>query len=251
MVSWLRTSISQAGFRDSLKLRTLGLLPVLLAFALVQDLLQVTVLSAAVALGVLGAELEALGVKARARTRQIEEEWPSVIESLESAAQAGLGLLESLRDIAESSQLTVATEFAALCNECDSGVRLDEALKRLKGRLALPCSDLTIETLRLANDSGSEGYQQTLHNQAKSIRERRAWAQQISAKQGWVLGTAKVAVTAPWLIVALLAMRSENAQVYNSEIGSVLLAAGLFASFVAIRLISLMGRIDLHKRVFA
>lgn len=251
MSSWLRTSILQAGLRDSIKLRVLGLLPVLVAFAVVQDLLKVTLLSAAVALGVLAVELEALGVKARARVRQIEDEWPSVIESLESAAQAGLGLLESLRDIAESSQLVVANEFAELCNECDSGVRLDVALERLKNRLALPCSDLTVETLRLANDSGSEGYQQTLHNQAKTIRERTALNQQILAKQGWVLGTAKVAVTAPWLIVALLAMRSENAEVYNSDTGSLLLATGLFASFVAIRLIAVMGRLDTHKRVLA
>ena len=251
MFSWLRTSITQAGLRDSIKLRVLGLLPVFLAFAVVQDLLQVTLLSAAVALGVLGSELEALGVKARARVRQIEDEWPSVIESLESAAQAGLGLLESLRDIAESSQLVVAAEFAELCSDCDSGVRFDVALERLKSRLALPSSDLTIETLRLANDSGSEGFQKTMHNQAKSIRDRTALNQQILAKQGWVLGTAKVAVTAPWLIVALLAMRSENAEVYNSYVGSLLLATGLFASFVAIRLIAVMGRIDTHKRVLA
>jgi len=251
MSSWLRTSITQAGLKDSLKMRVLGLLPVLLAFAVVQDLLEVTLLSTAVALGVLGVELEALGVKARARVRQIEDEWPSVVESLESAAQSGLGLIESLRDIAESSQLAVATDFAELCGDCDSGVRLDAALERLKGRLALPCCDLTIETLRLANDSGSEGYQQTLHNQAKSIRERTALNQQIAAKQGWVLGTAKVAVTAPWLIVALLAMRSENADVYNSDLGSLLLATGLFASFVAIRLIAVMGRIETHVRVLA
>lgn len=251
MFSWLRTSITQAGLKDSLKLRVLGLLPVVLAFAIVQDLLEVSLLSAAVALGVLGVELEALGVKARSRVRQIEDEWPTVIESLESAAQAGLGLVESLRDIAESSQLVVACDFAELCRDCDSGVRLDVALDRLKNRLALPCSDLTIETLRLANDSGSEGYQQTLHNQAKSIRERTALNQQILAKQGWVLGTAKVAVTAPWLIVTLLSMRSENAQVYNSDMGSLLLATGLLASFVAIRLIAVMGRIDAHKRVFA
>ena len=251
MFSWLRTSILQAGLRDSIKLRVLGLLPVLVAFAVVQDLLKVTLLSTAVALGALAVELEALGVKVRARVRQIEDEWPSVIESLESAAQAGLGLLESLRDIAESSQLVVAREFAELCSECDAGVRLDVALEHLKNRLALPCSDLTIETLRLANDSGSEGYQQTLHNQAKTIRELTALNQQIMAKQGWVLGTAKVAVTAPWLIVALLAVRSENAEVYNSDTGSLLLATGLFASFVAIRLIAVMGRLDTHRRVLA
>lgn len=229
----------------------MALVPVALTFTIVQEVIHVTLLSTAVAFGVLGLELEVLGQKARARTKLIEDEWPSVIESLESASQAGLSLLDSLRDIGESSQLIVGKEFAQLCNECDSGVRLDAALERLKQRLSLPSSDLTIETLRLANDSGSEGYQQTLHNQANSVRQRIALNQQILAKQGWVLGTAKVSVTAPWLIVGLLAMRSENAEVYNSQSGSTLLATGLIASFVAIRLIALIGRVDIRKRVFA
>jgi tight adherence protein B len=75
--------------------------------------------------------------------------------------------------------------------------------------------------------------------------------QQIAAKQGWVLGTAKVAVAAPWLIVILLASQPDNAKAYSSAAGSLLLLSGLVASIVAVRLISLIGAIDEPRRVLA
>ena len=229
---------------------SLGLATLVSVFAVIQDLVGVYWLSIAVALGSLGLMLEWLAARARARSKRIEEEWPIVIESLESAAQSGLGLYESIRDLAESKHLLVARDFAGLCSACDSGVTLDAALIDLKGRFGLASIDLTIETLRLVNDAGGGGYQQALQLQAKSIRERSRLFEQVTAKQGWVVGTAKVAVASPWIIVTLLAFRPENLQVYNSAGGQLLLASGLLASFIAIRLISLIGTIDISSRVF-
>jgi tight adherence protein B len=229
---------------------SLGLATLVSVFAVIQDLVGVYWLSIAMALGSLGLMLEWLAARAKARSKRIEEEWPIVIESLESAAQSGLGLYESIRDLAESKHLLVARDFAWLCSACDSGVTLDAALIALKSRFGLASSDLTIETLRLVNDAGGGGYQQALQLQAKSIRERTRLFEQVTAKQGWVVGTAKVAVASPWIIVTLLATRPENLQVYNSAGGQLLLASGLLASFIAIRLISLIGRIDISGRVF-
>ena len=226
-------------------------LAVVLAFALVQDWLGVIWLSVAIALGVSGLLLEALAGRARARAKRIEEEWPTVIDSLESAALAGMSLIESLRDLAESSQLLAAKDFAWLCDQSDSGLQLDAALEQLKARFGLASADLTIETLRLVNEAGGAGFQSALALQAKSIRQRTALLEQVVAKQGWVVGTAKVAVAAPWLIVVLLSFRPENAIAYNSAIGQLLLVLGLLASFVALRLIAVIGRIDVSQRVFA
>jgi tight adherence protein B len=103
----------------------------------------------------------------------------------------------------------------------------------------------------VVNDSGGAGFVAALRQQAKSIRDDSALFQQIAAKQGWVRGTAKVAVAAPWLIVILLATRHENAQAYASVQGSLLLLAGLVASMLAIRLISLIGAFDEQRRVLA
>lgn len=231
-------------------LALLGLAPIL-TIAIVQDLLAVWVLSFASGLAVLGVEFESLTAMARRRSRLIEAEWPSVIESLQSAAQSAMSVLDSMRDLGESSHLVVAKDFGAACDSCDRAVSLDSALERLKANFGLAICDLTIETLRVVNSAGGAGFLDALTRQATTIRQRSLLNEQIQAKQGWVLGTAKIAVVAPWLIVAMLASRSENVESYNSPQGVGVLVAGLLASLMALRLISLIGRIEVNTRVLA
>ena len=107
------------------------------------------------------------------------------------------------------------------------------------------------ETMRLVHDSGGQGFQAALRQQRLIIREANSVAQQIEVKQGWVIGTAKISVAAPWVIVILLASREENSDAYSSIQGSLLLLLGLFASVLAIRLITRIGRVENQTRVFA
>lgn len=243
--------MQQAGLAHSRStLALFGLAPIL-TFAIVQDLLAVWVLSLASGLAVLGVEFEALTARARRRSRLIEAEWPSVIESLQSAAQSAMSILDSMRDLGESSHLVVAQDFAAACDSCDRAISLDSALERLKANFGLAICDLTIETLRVVNSAGGVGFLDALSRQAAAIRQRSLLNEQIQAKQSWVLGTAKIAVVAPWLIVAMLASRSENVASFNSPQGVGVLVAGLLASLLALRLISLIGRIETNTRVLA
>jgi tight adherence protein B len=251
VTKFIQLRLQQAGLASSAKAKIAGVLLPLLVFAAVQDAFRVLLLSISSCVAVLAIELELLNSKAQARRKQIEEEWPTVLESLESAAQSAMSLIDSLRDLAESAHLVVAKDFAFACSLCDRGVSLDEALSTLKPRFALATCDSTIELLRLVNDSGGAGFISALRHQASAIRQESNIAQQIAAKQGWVIGTAKIAVAAPWLIVALLATRPENARAYASVEGSLLLLFGLLASIFAIRLITLIGTIDRSQRVLA
>lgn len=251
MTSFIQLRLQQAGLADSAKTKVAALLVPLLVFVVVQDVFRIPLLSVSAAVAALAIELELLNSKAQARRRRIEEEWPTVLESLESAAHSAMSLIDSLRDLADSAHLLVAKDFAFACNLCDRGVSLDDALKQLKPRFALANCDSTIEALRLVNDSGGAGYVSTLRHQSLTIRQESNIAQQVAAKQGWVLGTAKIAVAAPWLIVILLVSRPENAQVYTSFEGSLLLLFGLLASIFAIRMIAIIGSIEETRRVFA
>lgn len=251
MTSWLRQRLEQAGLADSAKFKFGSCLLPIVIFVAVQDVFEIWLLSLAATVATVALELEYLNVKARSRGRFIQEEWPTVLESLESAAQSSISLLDSMRDLGESTNLLVASDFTFACDLCDRGISLDTALAQLKPRFGLAICDSTVETLRVVNDSGGAGFVAALRQQAKSIRDDSALFQQIAAKQGWVRGTAKVAVAAPWLIVILLATRHENAQAYASVQGSLLLLAGLVASMLAIRLISLIGAFDEQRRVLA
>jgi tight adherence protein B len=251
VVSWVRLKLEQAGLTNSAKFKFGSVLFPIIVFVIFQDIFQIWLLSFSATVATIALGLEYLGSKARSRVRLIHDEWTTVLESLESAAQSSMPLLDSLRDLGESTNLVVARDFAYACNLCDRGESLDMALQSLKPRFGLAICDSTVETLRVVNESGGAGFVAALRNQAKAIRDDSAVFQQIAAKQGWVRGTAKVAVAAPWVIVILLASRPENAQAYSSAQGSLLLFGGLVASVMAIRLISLIGGFDEQRRVLA
>ncbi len=251
MTNWLRLRFEQAGVANPMRIQVASAVLLALVFAFVQDVFQVWILSLSFCVALLALAIETLSIKARARARQVSDEWPSVLESLESAAQSGMSLLDSIRDLAESTQLLVSRDFAFACQLCDLGAGLDAALTQLKQRFGLSICDSTIETLRLVNDSGGAGYLSALRHQSRAIRASSSVSRQIQAKQGWVLGTAKIAVAAPWLIVVLLSVRPENAVAYSSLQGSMLLLAGLAASVVAVYLIAKIGKTDEQIRVLA
>lgn len=223
----------------------------ILTGALSFELIRVSGLALAVALGTFAVHSEVKKAKASRQARLIEEAWPAVLESLVSAATAGMSLLEAMRDLAEADELEVAKYFRDFCFEVDSGVGLAEAFTNLKSSLATASSDFTIELLRSVNELGSIGYVEALGHQLESIRNQIQLSAELKAKQGWVIGSAKLAVVAPWLIVAVLALRAENADVYSSIMGTTVLLIGIGASALALKLVYQIGELKVNPRVFA
>jgi tight adherence protein B len=73
---------------------------------------------------------------------------------------------------------------------------------------------------------------------------------EVMAKQGWVLGSAKVALIAPWLIAFVLLRLEQNREAYASELGALVLFFGLFLSLVAYALVNKLGKLRVPERVF-
>jgi tight adherence protein B len=250
MTNKLRRIIISAGFISWQKVAWFGLATPTLLAVLVQEWLKVSGLSTAVAASIVAVEFEILAARRSRRQTKISQSWPLVIESLESAAVAGMSLLESFRDLGESDQLYVGKDFAECCNKIDSGLTFDSALDELKSSLAHHSADFTIELVRIANSTGSDGYVSALRNQANALRQESALKAQLEAKQGWVVGTAKLAVLAPWLIVVVLSFRPENAAIYRTAAGTGILLLGLIASALALRIVYRIGSLGTSVRIF-
>jgi tight adherence protein B len=250
MFNSLKRLLVSSGYANWKRATCLAMVtPILFAIS-VHEWLKVPGLSIAVAASLFAIEYEVLSSRRARRQAKISQSWPLVIESLESAAVSGMSLLESLRDLGESDQLYVSREFAECCLNIDSGLTFDFALDQLKDSFANHSADFTIELVRIANSSGSDGYVSALRNQSNSLRQEAALKAQLEAKQGWVVGTAKLAVVAPWLIVAVLSFRPENAATYRSLAGTGILILGLFASAIALRMVYRIGSFTTAVRVF-
>jgi tight adherence protein B len=141
--------------------------------------------------------------------------------------------------------------FKAFSDDIERGLSLVSSLDQLKSRVGTIHSDRLCELLCVVSSAGGAGLIETLRNQVQLVRKELAFSGEISSKVGWITGTAKIAVGAPWLIVAMLSSRPENASAYASTEGSLLLLIGLLVSIFAYRLVQMLGTLPPSPRVFA
>jgi len=252
VLKWFRSTLDGAGFGR------FGLIPTLVAvalgaamvFALAMQLVPVPAFAASVSIGSLGLTAELLTMRAKARRREIALVWPEVLDSLVSSSSAGISIAESFEDLGKSGPLLLRSQFAELCQDLEFGSTLEGALRKFKNNLGEVHSDRLVEVITLATAAGGGGFYEALRTQATVTRQELALWGEIESKQGWVAGTAKIAVAAPWIIVVLLASRPENLAAYSSETGSMILIIGLVVSVFAYRLIQLLGSVVQPHRVF-
>jgi len=201
------------------------------------------------ALATIGASLEALMVRAKQRSDQLAKLWPEVLDSLQSAASSGLGIVDSLEEVARSGPLRIRPAFQELVERIDSGLGIDQCLDWFKSQLGQIQADRLVELIRIVNQSGGVGYLDSLRDQALRTRSEIALWAELDSKQGWVTGTAKLAIIAPWIVVATLAARAENIAIYNTLEGTGVLVIGLLVSLIAYRIVGLLGSLSKPTRV--
>lgn len=211
---------------------------------------QVLGLSVSLAIAVIGLCFEAINLRAKARSDAIAKLWPEVIESLQSAAKSGIGLVDSINELGESGPWQIRKHFSSFVQRVDSGQSFNTSLVALKHELGQLHSDRLIELIRLVHHSGSAGYIDSLSSQAMIVRSEISTWGELESKQGWVTGTAKLALVAPWIVVLFLTSRPENVEIYNTNEGLTILLVGLTISLIAYRLIGALGNLAKPKRVF-
>jgi len=207
-------------------------------------------LSVSMAIAVIGLCRELVNLRAKSRSDAIAKLWPEVIESLHSAAKSGIGLIDSISELGEFGPWQVRKPFASFVRRIDSGQSFELSLTALKSELGQLNADRLIELIRLVHLSGGAGYMESLISQAKITRADIATWGELESKQGWVTGTAKLALVAPWVVIIFLASRPENVEIYNTNEGLTILLVGLTVSLIAYRLIGVLGNLAKPRRVF-
>ena len=81
------------------------------------------------------------------------------------------------------------------------------------------------------------------------IREDLRTRGELEARQSWTVNGARLAVAAPWVVLALLSTRAQSAAAYNSATGVAVLVGGALACAVAYRLMVAIGRLPEDERL--
>lgn len=187
--------------------------------------------------------------RAAKRTESLRELWPDVVDHLRSAIRAGLSLPEALIQLGDKGPAELRAAFRAFGSDYRAGGRFDDALNRLKERLADPVADRIVEALRMTREVGGSDLGRLLGTLSGFLRDAARTRSELEARQSWTVNAARLAVAAPWFVLMLLSTRPEAVRAYNSAGGVVVLLGGLLISVVCYRIMLRIGALPEDERV--
>lgn len=192
-----------------------------------------------------------VAVRSRARRRRTELRslWPEVVDDLVSSIRAGRALPEALAALGERGPLELRPAFARFGEDYRSTGRFADALDRLKAGLADPVADRIVEALRLTRDVGGPDLGRLMRTLAQFLRDDLRARGELEARQSWTVNGARLAVAAPWVVLALLSSRPGTADAFNTPAGAAVLAGGALSCLTAYRLMVRIGRLPEEARV--
>ncbi|WP_203135466.1 type II secretion system F family protein [Microbacterium sp. JZ31] len=177
--------------------------------------------------------------------------WPDVCDLLIASVRAGMSLPDAIASLAVSAPPALRPAFTRFERDMNASGHFDSSADRLKAALADPMADRIVETMRMARQVGGTELVPVLRALSASVRADAALRAEVESRQSWTKGAAVLGVVAPWVILALLALRPEGAEAYSSPEGVVLIIVGAVVSLVAYRVMIRIGRLPEPRRWFA
>ncbi|HZB66776.1 MAG TPA: type II secretion system F family protein [Ornithinibacter sp.] len=247
----LSDEIVQAGFAG-LSVRTLlagTVVTFLLVLALVHAI--VGVLAIAVCFAVMGAYAPLAVVRGRARRRRtrLRDMWPDAVDNITSGVRAGMALPEALSQLGSRGPEALREPFRAFADDYRLTGRFHDCLDRLKERLSDPVADRLVESLRIAREVGGTDLGHLLRTLSGFLREDARTRAELETRQAWTVNAARLAVAAPWAVLAMLSTNPESVRAYSTALGALVLAVGAGVTAVAYWAMVRIGRLPEDERV--
>lgn len=186
---------------------------------------------------------------AQARKRQSNAEaMPAIIESVATSLDSGASLLEAFENLAIETVGDSRLKAESLVAIFEADDALEGKVASAKGVLGCREGDLFLEMLLIAARKGDNELARSLIALAGVQRAQHGLTNELASRQGWILGSARLAQASPWIVVLLLSIRPETADAFSSPTGAVVLVVGLVMSFAAQRFIVAGARMPQANR---
>lgn len=251
LLGWLADDLAQAGY-DSMSVRSLlgaSATAFVLVFLIALVVSAVPMIALCFAVMAAWAPVALVRMRARKRRNRLRDLWPDVVDNVTSAVRAGMALPEALAQLAIRGPEELRPAFAAFAHDYRTTGRFDGCLTILKSRLGDPVGDRLVESLRIAREVGGSDLGQLLRTLSTFLREDARTRAELEARQSWTVNAAKLAVSAPWVVLAMLSTRPESVAAYSSRVGGVILLLGAGLTVVAYRAMMRLGRLPVEERV--
>lgn len=245
--------LARAGLADVTPASVLALCAVLfgVAFVLVQAVSRTAPVAVVFALMAAYVPVAVLRQRAARRLRDFAEVWPEAVDNLASAVRAGLSLPDAVSALGTTGPEALRADFARFALDYQVTGRFGECLDRLKDRLADPVGDRVVEGLRLAREVGGGDLGRLLRNLSGFLRDDARTRSELESRQAWTVNGARLAVSAPWIVLLLMSFQTTAIRRYASPAGVLVLGIGLAACVIAYTAMMRIGRLPAEKRILS
>ena len=247
----LSDEIVQAGF-TGLTVRTLiaaCVVAFVLVLAFVQAAVGVLPIAGCFALMASFAPVALVRRRARMRRARLRDLWPDAVDNITSGVRAGMALPEALSQLGTRGPDELREPFLAFADDYRLSGRFHDCLDRLKERLSDPVGDRLVESLRIAREVGGTDLGHLLRTLSGFLREDARTRAELETRQSWTVNAARLAVAAPWLVLAMLSTNPQSVRAYASGLGFVVLAVGGALTVLAYWSMLRIGRLPEDERV--
>jgi tight adherence protein B len=153
----------------------------------------------------------------------VQRALPAAFDQLRDALASGLSMDRALRGLAEQGPESLRAYFGRFCIEVGH-LRFDEAVERLRDRLADPVFDLAASALLLHDEVGGMRFRACLDQLAASLRADLASRDRLQAARARTVYSARILAGVPAALLLLLRWWSPAAaQTFDGPIGQLLL----------------------------
>lgn len=200
--------------------------------------------------GLLGFSLPFTVERARRvdKQRTARAAWPDALTTLISGIRAGLSLPEALGELAESGS-PLGPGFQAFRSTYRATSDFAVATESMKARLQDPIADRVAVALSIAYEVGGSDLVRVLQTLSQQTRLDIQIRREIEARWSWTVTAARLAATAPWLVLLLMASKPEGARAFAAPEGSFVILAGAIATIVGYKAMLKAGRLPEEGRL--
>ena len=183
------------------------------------------------------------------RSVELREVWPEAVDNLASGVRAGLSLPEALTQLGVRGPEQLRPAFRRFGEDYRATGRFVESLDRLKAGLADPVGDRVVEALRMAREVGGTDLGRLLRTLSTFLREDARTRAELETRQGWTVNAARLALSAPWILLLLLSTQPSAVAAYDQPAGALVLLVGGGVSVLAYRIMIRIARLPTERRV--
>ncbi len=186
------------------------------------------------------------------RSEKIKElkmqQWLYFLDDVASATKAGFPINESLTQALNSAEIPLKNDLYSAIIEINRSNQISKVIPILKNDVTDEIGKNVIKIIELVHFLGASDFSRILSILSNSSREFHELITELKTKQTWVLNGAKVAITAPWVVLLALWTQENVRNSYQTINGQIVLFLVALLGIAGFLVMQKIGNLEIGKK---